>query len=313
LEDKARLEATLHPLGARFINRRLRARFHTADRVLEQTSGLEYLFFLRQLTSTIDKDWAFVLDKLERLQRQLINQRTMMINITSDLPSFEAFHPRLDIFIQTLPAFAASPGNLALPCFPDNEGFTIPSQVNYVGKGANLYTLGIEPHGSITVINNYLNNTWLFEKVRLQGGAYGGFCRFDTTSGIFTFLSYRDPNLLTTLENYDQSPHFLERLDLSKNELTKAIIGAIGEIDTYLPPDARGWTSMVRHLTGYPDEVRQHIREEILGTTVGDFRRFAAALDQVKTEGKMVVLGSEEAIKKANTERPGLLEMVKLL
>jgi len=37
----------------------------------------------------------------------------------------------------------------------------------------------------------------------VSGGAYGGFCNFDSHSGMFTYLSYRDPNLLGTLDNYD--------------------------------------------------------------------------------------------------------------
>ena len=89
------------------------------------------------------------------------------------------------------------------------EALTIPAQVNYVGKGANLYKLGYEPHGSVSVINNYLGTTWLWEKVRVQGGAYGGFSAFDTHSGTFTFLSYRDPNLLATLDTYDKTVDFL--------------------------------------------------------------------------------------------------------
>ena len=46
------------------------------------------------------------------------------------------------------------------------------------------------------VITNYLRTTWLWERVRVQGGAYGGFCVFNHRSGVFTYLSYRDPNLL---------------------------------------------------------------------------------------------------------------------
>jgi Zn-dependent M16 (insulinase) family peptidase len=39
---------------------------------------------------------------------------------------------------------------------------------------------------------------FLWEKIRVQGGAYGGSCQFDRRSGGFTFISYRDPNLLAT-------------------------------------------------------------------------------------------------------------------
>ena len=42
--------------------------------------------------------------------------------------------------------------------------------------------------------------------MRVVGGAYGGFCRFDPRSGDFKYLSYRDPNLGQTLETYDGAP-----------------------------------------------------------------------------------------------------------
>ena len=65
-------------------------------------------------------------------------------------------------------------------------------QVNYVGKGGNLYTdAGYKLSGSAYVIEKYLGNTWLWDRVRVSGGAYGGFCSFDPQSGAFNFLSYR--------------------------------------------------------------------------------------------------------------------------
>lgn len=39
--------------------------------------------------------------------------------------------------------------------------------------------------------------------MRVVGGAYGGFCDFDNHSGMFTYSSYRDPNLLKTVDVYD--------------------------------------------------------------------------------------------------------------
>ena len=77
-------------------------------------------------------------------------------------------------------------------------------QVNYVGKAANLYEDGnYQLHGSSYVINKYLGTTWLWDRIRVSGGAYGGFSDFDSHSGMFTYLSYRDPNLLKTVDNYD--------------------------------------------------------------------------------------------------------------
>ena len=74
------------------------------------------------------------------------------------------------------------------------------SQVNYVGKAANLYEdAGYKLKGSAYVVNKLLGTTWLWARVRVSGGAYGGFADFDSHSGMFSFLSYRDPNLLKTV------------------------------------------------------------------------------------------------------------------
>ena len=140
----------------------------------------------------------------------------------------------------------------------------------------------------------------------MQGGAYGVFAQFDDVSGMFSYLSYRDPNLLGTLESYDGAGGFLRTIELSQENITKAIIGVIGALDAYQLPDAKGWTSLVRHLTGTSDAYRQQRRDEVLATSLADFRAFADAVDYVKQNGLVVVLGSEQAVSGANAglERP---------
>jgi len=115
-------------------------------------------------------------------------------------------------------------------------------QVNYVGKAANIYEGGYKLKGSAYVISRYIGNTWLWDRVRVSGGAYGGFCEFDSHSGVFTFLSYRDPNLLKTLDVYDGTGDFLRGLEMDNDTLTKAIIGTIGDVDAYQLPDAKGYS-----------------------------------------------------------------------
>jgi hypothetical protein len=163
------------------------------------------------------------------------------------------------------------------------------------------------------VINNYLQTSWLWERVRVQGGAYGGFSVFNQRSGVFTYISYRDPNLLATLDVYDRSADFLRSLELSRDELTKGIIGAIGDMDAYQLPDAKGFTSMTRYLAGETDEERQRWREQVLGTTPQDFHAFAQVLERLNQEGRVVVLGSQQALDAANAERGDWLQVRRVL
>lgn len=313
LEAKAREEAGLVPGGHRVVNTRLRAQFDTASWVAEKMGGVDYLFFLRQLAQDVEENWPQVLEKLERVRRGLVNRNNMVANVTLDEANWTELHPQFNSFVDGLPTAPVELAQWSPEEMPGFEGLTIPAQVNYVGKGSNLYQLGYQLHGSVAVITNLLRTTWLWERVRMQGGAYGGFCVFDHRSGVFTYLSYRDPNLLGTLENYDRAAQFLKELDLSEDELTKGIIGAIGQMDAYQLPDAKGYTSMIRYLTGDSDEMRQQRRQEVLSTTVADLRAFAEVLKHVNETGKVVVMGSREAIAEANSARGDWLEVREVL
>ncbi len=160
---------------------------------------------------------------------------------------------------------------------------------------------------------SHLRTTWLWERVRVQGGAYGGFCTFDRHSGLFSYLSYRDPNLLGTIENYDRTAQFLHDLDLSEDELLKSVIGAVGQLDSYQLPDAKGYTSLARYLIGESAARRQQMRDELLAATAADFHAFAQVLREVNAQGHVVVMGSPEAIEGANQERDGWLQVQKVL
>lgn len=313
LEEKARLEQRLVPEGHQVVNLRLRAHFTQADWVAEQMKGVSYLLFLRDLTSRVDEDWPTVLASLERMRQTLVNRQNIIINVTCEDQDWSEFNPHLDNFLEQLPVddvqeFKWSPQECA-----GFEGMVIPAQVNYVGKGANLYRLGYRLHGSAHVISRYLRTAWLWDRVRVQGGAYGAFCLFNHLSGTLTFVSYRDPNLLKTIETFDDTVKFLRSTDLTDDELTKSIIGTIGEIDRHLLPDAKGYTSMVRYLTNETEEQRQLLREHVLNTSAADFKDFADVLEGVTQSGLVKVVGSASALETVAAERQGWLEVFKLL
>ena len=268
----------------------------------KQSERIGQLFFLRALAERVDKDWDGVLARLTEVRDRLITRRGMVANITLDAKNWSKLQPKLEAFIHQLPARHPSFADWPDGTDGRNEGLTIPAQVNYVGKGVDLYALGHKLSGSWLPVQNYLRTGYLWERVRMQGGAYGGFCTFDVRSGAFTFLSYRDPNLLGTIRNYDGAAAFLRQHPPSEEEVTRTIIGVIGDMDDYMLPDAKGFTSMVRYLAGDTEEARQQLRDEVLSTTPRDFVRFADILDDVSAHGRVVVMGAPQSIEKANAE-----------
>ena len=312
LEEKAGFEARLVPSGNAIVDTRLKSGLTEASWIAEQLGGVSYLSFLRELVKRIDSDWSSVEAALKRIRGTLFNRGRMVVNVTTDGALWDRARGEIERFMGRLPNGDFAFADWAIDHQPKSEGLIIPAQVNYVGKGANLRSLGFEMTGASSVVLKFLNTTYLWDKVRVQGGAYGGSSRFDLTSGNFSFLSYRDPNLLGTIDAYDGASKAL-KADIGESDLTRSIIGVIGDVDGYEFPDAKGYSSMWRQLTGTTDAIRQQRRDEILGTTIADFRRMAEAVEAVARHGHVVVLGGEAAISAANDKRPGLLEVTKVM
>ena len=313
LEAKARLEENLVPSGHQYVNTRLRAFFNEADWAEEQMKGISQIFFLRTLSKAVEEDWRKVLRVLEEIRTLLINRSALLVNATTEANRWVSIQPKIGEFLDGLPVSPFQRKPWSPKPMTDFEGLTLPAQVNYVGKGVNLYSLGYRYHGSAHVITRYLRNAWLWEKIRLQGGAYGAFCFFDKHSGTLTFVSYRDPNLLKTLEAFDGSSGFLKDIKMGEDERIKGIIGTIGDIDQYQLPDAKGYTSMVRYLTGETEDRRQKMRDEVLSATKKDFQSFGEILESAMPTGVVKVLGSETALLEADAKSPGRLKVVKVL
>ncbi|MBT8042104.1 MAG: insulinase family protein [Pontiella sp.] len=303
LEHKSELETAIVPRGHSAVMSRLKAHHHEAHWVSEQIGGIEALFFIRKLADMLEHDWDAVYARLEKIRQVLMRRESMLINVTVDAAAMPQVLDALDGFLEQIPAagaFAAkawTPGKL-----PKSEALTAPTMVNYVGCAANLFDCGYEMHGSALVITRYLQTAWLWEKIRVQGGAYGGMCAFDKHSGVFTFASYRDPNLNESLQVYKATGAYLKNLKLSEDELTRALIGAIGTLDAYQLPDAKGYSSCMRYLIDYTDAERQKLRDEVLATTQKHFNAFGETLSKAFENGSVSVLCSPEAAAKAGLE-----------
>lgn len=81
-------------------------------------------------------------------------------------------------------------------------------------------------------------------------------------SGVFTYLSYRDPNLAVTLDAYDKAADALmeQAENLTEEQLQTAVIGAVGDLDSALSPDQKGGVQFRRWLSGESPEDRLKYR-----------------------------------------------------
>ncbi len=303
LEEKARLEHRLIPSGHVMTLSRLRARFSRAGVETERMDGVTQLLFLRRLAKDVDADWEGVVAGLERLREAIVGRSGLIANVTMNKDQFESFRPGLAGMLSRLPEQQAAPdqGRLytpaqAEPKTPDMEGLHIPAGVNYVGKAVSLAHMGRPCTGADVVAARLLRNSYLWDQVRVQGGAYGAFCYLNRFDNTVAMVSYRDPNLARTLEVFDRAAEHLANIELSTDEMDKAVIGAVSDIDAHMLPDAKGLASMTRQLTGDDDAARQQLRDQVLQATQDQFRELGRALVGFAANGRVTVLGGGEEL-----------------
>ena len=303
LEEKARLEHNLIPAGHSFVMSRLRAACSVAGHLGELTGGISQLAFLRELALRVEADWPGILADLERLRALLLNREGFRCNITAEAAFKEKLVDLATGLAAKLPRRERGAAeDWGLMDLPVREALILPAQVNYVGAGANLFTAGYTHHGSAHVILKYLRTGWLWEKVRVQGGAYGAFCFLDRITGSFGLVSYRDPNIERTINTFMGTAEHLSSLKPNRRELDAAIIGAIGEMDAYMLPDSKGMASFTREVSGDTKELRSRMREEIFSTTAEDFRNFGVALGRALQQASFCALGGADLEKLAQKD-----------
>lgn len=299
MESKARREQRLIPAGHVLASTRLKARTGVAQAMSEAMNGLSGLTSIRELAGRMETAPDSVTRDLHQLLSLLLSRRGLLVNLTCDGKTIATALPRIGALAASLPDQELSPAPRAIPALPEREGLCLPAQVNYVTAGGNARTLGFEPGAAAAVAAKFLRAGYLWERVRVQGGAYGASCAYSRLSGNLTFASYRDPNVAKTLDAYSGIGPYLSSLSLDSSELEKSIIGSIGDMDHYMLPDAKGFTAMARELTGEDADYRQAAREAVLSASRADFAAFGEAVAAVLRSGPVVVAGGRDALEKS--------------
>jgi Zn-dependent M16 (insulinase) family peptidase len=322
-ETRSRMESQVQGAGHSIISTRMKARHRVAGFVDELMGGLTYLENTKVLLKQAEEDWPSLLARLEKMRSTILDEEScrsgMVLSVTGDKGVLDAIEPSLQSFLKGLPG---KPDGKKMPDFYSephpwvaeakkamaekapliDEGFIVPTQVSYVGKSGLLYEEGERIPGSAAVVARFLRTGYLWDHVRVMGGAYGGFSVFSPFSGLLSFLSYRDPNLDKTIDVYDAAADSLmaaaDALEEDPQALATAIIGTIGDMDGALSPDQKGYAAFQRWMVNESAGYRQKYRDEIIDTKPEDFRDFAKRIKNMKNPS-VAVVGSKGAFEAA--------------
>ncbi|WP_379152659.1 insulinase family protein [Paenibacillus sp. sgz5001063] len=307
--EASRMESFLNQKGNDIAASRLLSYFSDMGAYEEQLDGVAYYRFIRGLANTIDKQAEHLADTLKDICAALFNKQNLILSVTGTADVYEQFAAQLPQ-LKLQDGYMKSNLMLKAEDHANNEGFMSASQVQYVVKGYDFTKLGFVYSGKMQVLKKILSLTYLWNTIRVKGGAYGGnlILRRD---GVLIFTSYRDPNLQETLEVYDQAYQFAGSFEADEEEMTKAIIGTLAMFEQPLSPSGQGRRADRYYFEQITAEELQQERNEILSATPEDIRQYAGLLKAVADKNYYSVVGNESRMKSAQDLFGSLEELVR--
>jgi hypothetical protein len=267
----------------------------------EQWHGRTQFKFVQKIAQNFNKSYEELSDILAKLKKLIFTKDNLFINLTADETGLNLCRNNILRVLNNIPNKSVQTQQINPILNPVRAGIAIPSQVSYIARVVKTphYTDPSTP--LLALVSRDLSNTYLYKNIRVQGGAYGGMSSFDSTLGLFAFLSYRDPRIVETLNIFDEAQKYYSQHLFNKEELEKAVISTIGAMDKPMDPAGRGYTSMMRHFAGVRDEMRQNFRSAVLSATSQNIKEcvekyFAGA---TKTDA-VAVYSAPEKLAEAN-------------
>lgn len=270
------------------------------------TNGIGFYQTVNDICEHFEEKKEELIENLQKLCTMLFRADNMMISYTAS----EEGLANMDKLIAELKAdlYKENVENVpcVLHCEKKNEGFKTSSKVQYVARAGNFIDQGVEYTGALQILKVILSYDYLWQNVRVKGGAYGCMSSFNRLGDGY-FVSYRDPNLEKTNEIYEGITDYLRTFDVSDRDMTKYIIGTISNIDQPMNPVAKGDRSLNLYMNHVSKEMIEKEREQILDATQEDIRKLADIVEAVLKANQLCVIGGEEKIE----EQKALFDEIK--
>ncbi|MBQ8080401.1 MAG: insulinase family protein [Clostridia bacterium] len=283
--------------GNRYAAQRLAAADSAAGAAQEMLNGITLVRFVHRLAKDFDQEIGNVIAVWQKALAAAVCRANLTVGQTG------AGRAELTELIQLFPQGKAQAKEAAYTFdAPRAEGFCVASQISYAAMGAPIRDIGMAYDGTAAVLSNILTLSYLWNSVRVQGGAYGvngGISSY----GRATATSFRDPDPAHSLAAYRGMADFVRAFVESGEELDRFIISTVGQTEPLHTPRAAGKTADARLLCGITDEQRRQERAKMLGMKKADLLSWVRALEYLGEKGRVCVIGNKDAIARCENER----------
>ncbi|MEG2439911.1 MAG: insulinase family protein [Acetivibrio sp.] len=296
LETRSRMEMKMISKGHTTAVDRAMSYFCESAVFEEMAGGIAYYEFIVDMEEHFEEKKSELISNLKKWMLSIFRKDNLIISYTADEQGYEILEENLPNFLSTLNGREDKKiGRKNLKTEKTKEGFKTPGQVQYVARCGSYKASGKEYTGALRVLKVILSYDYLWNHIRVKGGAYGCMCGF-SMSGYGYFTSYRDPNLRETDMVYGGLYEYVKNFTLEDRDMTKYVIGAISSLDVPMNPSAKGSRSFGAYLCGVTEEDLQKERDQVLAADRETIRNTAEIVKAIIEDDNLCVVGSETKI-----------------
>lgn len=290
-ELRALMENWFISRGNQYAVTRALSYFDKSGMFKDLVEGMGFYNYLKILLEDFDNKFNSFKTALCAVCSKIFTKDVAKISVTCSKDAYLGLRKDIIAFVDSLPEGKTShTGDLTVTGL--NEAFIIESKVHYNAAAANYKAKGYEYTGLMRVLANIITEGYLYQEVRVKGGAYYYDASFEH-SGLMSFFTYRDPNIARTYDVYRGCSKFLESFNPDDREMLKYILGAVNKLDKPLTAREKGELAVKRHLTGITPEMVQHERDELLSATPEKIRDMAGIITSCFADGYICTFGGE--------------------
>ena len=277
------------------------------NQILEILGGLPQTRMGEQLADQFEERAEEVMAKFEAIRHFLLNRSRLVASFTGSNQAHEKVRAALVKWAGAMRAEPIQdvPLDFVAQAVPRREGLAAPMEVAFCAQVIPAPHVAHPDGPLLHVASRLLSLGYMWEEVRIKGGAYGGGCGYSGLEKLWHWFSYRDPWVHKTLDTFQGLLGHVQKAKWSQTDIGRAIIGTAKGGERPIRPSEATGTALWRHINGDTPELREQRHAGILRATAKEVRRAVLELLEKNTSNvSLCVVSSREKLEAANRERP---------
>ncbi len=295
-EARMRLQSAMQSSGHVIASVRASSYFSKDAWIFDKINGSDYYRFICDLTDNFEARKEDLINKLNEVCGYVFRADNMMADFTGTEDDYAGYEEEVAGLAKCLNKDSTlNEETLNYVPIKKNEGLKMAGQVQFVALAGNFKKKGLDYTGALRVLRVLMGYDYLWNKVRVLGGAYGCMSSFKKNGDCY-FVSYRDPNLKGTMDVYREAADYIRNIDLDERQVLQYIIGALSDLDSPMTPSTKGSYSLGAYLSGISNEDLVKERKELLEVDKDIIRGLSEYISAFVSDDNICVVGNSDAI-----------------